>query len=167
MLAEIDQPEFDLDGPQIREPVDMLDAVGVALTEIERYSKFRFDGERWPRLRQGERIKITGLKRRLIVERDGYACRSCGKHLLYSEVEIDHIIPWSAHGSDWSCNLRVLCGPCNADRSNYRSGLDHDRRPFVATECYGCGPWEPYDEMINAYCARCGLVGPTWPELVM
>jgi hypothetical protein len=166
LSTPIDETDFDPDA-NYTEPVDFLHAITGTLDEIEKYSEFAFTGKRWPRLRQGERVRITGLKRRLIFERDGAACRNCGKHLLYREVEIDHIVPWSARGSDWSCNLRVLCEPCNGDRSNFRSGLDHDRRPFVATECVNCSPYEPDDEMLHAYCGRCGLVGPTWPELVM
>lgn len=167
MSTAIDQTDFGADENN-GEPVNALAAVVETLSEIEKYGLFRANGERWPRLRvTGERIRITGLKRKLIFERDGQSCRSCGKHLLYSEIEIDHIIPWSAHGSDWSCNLRVLCGPCNYDRSNFRSGLDDDPRPFVATGCTGCEPYETDDDMLHAYCGKCGLVGPTWPELVL
>ena len=167
MSTAIYDEEFLADPPVLQEPVSVLAAVVDTLSAIEQYYEFRTSGERWPRLRDGERVRITGLKRKLICERDGYTCRSCGIHLLPVEIEIDHVIPWSAYGSDWSCNLRVLCAPCNQDRSNFRSGLDDDRRPFVATECINCGPYDRDDEMIHAYCWRCGLVAPSWPELVM
>jgi len=168
LSTAIDDEEFPSDPTEFHgDPVSALAAVVQTLSEIEKNYAFRSTGERWPRLRTGERVRITGIKRRLIFERDGHSCRSCGLHLLYAEVEIDHIIPWSAYGSDWSCNLRVLCGPCNQDRSNFRSGLDDDQRPYVATACAGCAPYETDEDMYPAYCGRCGVVGPTWPELVL
>lgn len=166
MSTAIDKAEFDPDAIY-SEPVSVAAVMSGTLNAIEAYYKYRSDGERWPRLRTGERVRITGIKRKLIFERDGRSCRGCGEHLLYSEIQIDHIVPWSARGSDWSCNLRVLCEPCNQDRSNFRSGLDDDPRPFVATGCSGCEPYETDDEMLPAYCGRCGVVGPTWPELVL
>lgn len=168
MSTANEQAEFDADVIH-SEPVPVVVALRAALTAMERYGIYRADGERWPRMRTGERIRITGIKRRLIFERDGAACRGCGKHLLFREIEIDHIVPWSAWGSDWSCNLRVLCGPCNGDRSNFRSGLDSDPRPFVATHCTECAGWDvdAEDELFSAYCGSCGVVGPTWPELVL
>lgn len=167
MSTGIDEAEFDADPNSIAEPVPFLVAITGALDDVERYSEFALAGKRWPRLRTGERDRITGVKRRLIFERDGGCCRNCGHSLPYSEAEIDHIIPWSAKGSDWSCNLRVLCGPCNQDRSNFRSGLDDDWRPFVAGQCTGCDPYPPAESMLPAYCGQCGVVGPTWPELVL
>lgn len=149
------------------EPVDFLAAIVGTLSDIERYGISAEDGERWPRLRTGERNRITGIKRRLIYERDGGCCRNCGISLWHTEIHIDHIIPWSANGSDWSCNLRVLCAPCNVARSNFRSGLDQDQRPYVTTACTGCEPYEADAEMFPAYCGRCGEVGPTWRELVL
>jgi len=109
LSTAIDDEEFPSDPTEFHgDPVSALAAVVQTLSEIEKNYAFRSTGERWPRLRTGERVKITGIKRRLIFERDGHSCRSCGLHLLYAEVEIDHIIPWSAYGSDWSCNLRVI-----------------------------------------------------------
>ena len=155
------------DDSALADPIPLNVALTGTLSAIEEYSQFFFTGERWPRLCYGNRIPITGIKRRLIFERDGGCCRNCGEKLLYAEAQIDHIIPWSAWGSDWSCNLRILCEPCNTARSNFRSGLDTGPRPFVTTECTACAPYPIADDMFHAYCGQCGIVAPTWPERVL
>jgi len=66
--------------------------------------------ERWPVLRGGERLPIDPYKRRLVYARDGYACQYCGLQVPPDDpapgsvLQLDHIIPWSARGSDRSDN---------------------------------------------------------------
>lgn len=48
--------------------------------------------------------------RLLVWNRDGGACRQCGSS---SELQYDHIIPWSVGGATSEENLQLLCGPCN------------------------------------------------------
>ena len=165
MSTAIDETRFD--DSALPDPIPLTAALSSALNAMKEYGQFFLTGERWPRLCYGDRLPITGIKRRLIFERDGGCCRNCGWRLPYSEAQIDHIVPWSAWGSDWSCNLRILCEPCNTARSNFRSGLDADWRPFVTTECTACGPYPVADGMLTAYCGQCGTVAPTCPELVL
>lgn len=137
------------------------------------------DGERWPLIRLGRRQPIPRYVRRGVYERDGGRCLSCGLSLTMAEAQLDHIIPWSAGGSDSSVNLRILCEPCNYDRSNFRSWLDvwGAQRPPIAFYCsdclhrdrYGeetCEPFPVTPEMVSAYCVQCGLVSRTWPQEV-
>lgn len=49
-------------------------------------------------------------ERRFILERDGWACVQCRSQ---SELEIDHVIPFSRGGACSVDNAQVLCGPCN------------------------------------------------------
>ncbi|MHB1155182.1 MAG: HNH endonuclease [Eubacteriales bacterium] len=44
-----------------------------------------------------------------VVRRDNNICQICGKTLLDSEIEIDHIIPYSRGGVSDENNLRVTC----------------------------------------------------------
>lgn len=143
--------------------------------DIERvsFSMLPDPRKRHPVLRRGEREPIDPYKRRLIYERDAYTCQWCG----WSEppdapapgatLQLDHVIPWSALGSDRSDNLRTLCGPCNEDRSNFED-LSPPRLVGVTAACYWCSkrkrmlperyfgvPTEDLDR-INAYCGRCG-----------
>lgn len=49
-------------------------------------------------------------ERRFILDRDGWACVKCGAQ---SELQIDHVIPFSRGGACSVDNAQVLCGPCN------------------------------------------------------
>src|SRR6266540_5739917 len=99
--------------------------------------------ERHPVLRTGERGPIDPYKRRLIYERDGYACQHCGasvepdSRMPGAVLQLDHVVPWSANGSDRSDNLRSLCGLCNEDRSNFVDDIP-PRLIGVARNCYWC-----------------------------
>lgn len=127
--------------------------------------------KRWPRLRFGAREPIDRDARRLVIERDGATCRWCGAWL---DLQLDHVVPWSANGPDTSDNLRVLCAECNAYRSNYADPAARTPVP-VALWCYWCArswwqnrgeldpswsePVSPADR-ISAYCDACG--GTSW-----
>jgi hypothetical protein len=76
-------------------------------------------GERYPVKRTGEREPISPQLRRLVWIRDDGRCQGCGR--TPKLLELDHVIPWSAGGSDKFTNLRCLCQPCNTDRSNFRT----------------------------------------------
>lgn len=129
--------------------------------------------ERHPVLREGARASIGPYKRRLIYIRDGYSCGWCGWHVEPDDpkpgriLQLDHVIPWSAWGSDRSDNLRTLCAPCNEDRSNFID-INPPRLIGVVDACYWCAReenWLP-DDLIEvetdqldhkkAYCGRCG-----------
>jgi hypothetical protein len=136
--------------------------------------------ERWPLIRLGERKYISRYVRWAIFQRDGKRCLSCGTPLTITEAQLDHIVPWSAGGSDRSDNLRLLCESCNTERSNFHGVLDTwaARRPPIALCCTGCvndddeygdefdEPISGRPEMVTAFCAHCGLVSRTWPEEV-
>lgn len=53
-----------------------------------------------------------------VVRRDNHTCQHCGKHLLDTEVEFDHIIPVSKGGSSEEHNVRLTCFSCNRTKSN-------------------------------------------------
>jgi hypothetical protein len=89
---------------------------------------------RWPRLRTGERDPINPVVRRLVYQRDGHSCRFCGGRY---DLQLDHVIPWSAFGPDTSDNLRTLCDLCNDDRSNYREPYEGPQTP-VTRWCFWC-----------------------------
>jgi hypothetical protein len=132
---------------------------------------------RHPVLRSGEREPIDPYKRRLIYRRDGYSCRWCGWQVEPTSaapgltLQLDHVIPWSAYGSDRSDNLRTLCARCNETHSNFVEP-DPPLLIGVVRQCYWCARRthtlpERYmgvgvDELdhISAYCGRCD--GTSW-----
>jgi 5-methylcytosine-specific restriction endonuclease McrA len=159
----------------LTDPLRIGSLLPAVFNALEEYTEYAIAGTRWPRTRLGERKPIPWMQRRLIFERDGKCCRGCGMPLTPKTAQIDHIVPWSAGGPDCSCNLRVMCEPCNFDRSNYRGGLDlADRRPHVTLDCAACahlvtGSPEPYGivpGLIPAYCGTCGIVSAACPAEV-
>lgn len=124
--------------------------------------------KRHQRLRSGERAGIPYHVRIAVYERDGWRCAFCG-HVGGLEtvsngdsLHLDHIIPWSAGGSDASVNLRTLCGPCNLNRSNFRDQRDRQKLPctwYCRTCCTpdnaGDDGLNPDDCTVLAYCVTC------------
>jgi 5-methylcytosine-specific restriction endonuclease McrA len=54
----------------------------------------------------------------LILERDNYRCRLCGKSARDTELEVDHIIPVAKGGTAGLNNLQTLCIDCNRGKSD-------------------------------------------------
>jgi 5-methylcytosine-specific restriction endonuclease McrA len=127
-------------------------------------------GERAPVIRWGERDTISRTVRRLVYQRDDWTCQNCGAvpnardpHRRSGALHLDHIIPWSAGGSDRSDNLRTLCATCNETRSNYIDGHETPSLP-ITLKCTRClvlrdlrfKPWLSSDfERFDVYCATC------------
>lgn len=133
-------------------------------------------GERWPVVRTGERPEIPWDVRRAVYRRDGWRCKFCGNTWTDMQLDLDHIVPWSAGGPDAGYNLRTLCNPCNMSRSNYRGFGDGNHYLPVTWWCIDChgrevDPYlnrpplvrpaperfEPHDRMTFAYCATCDI----------
>jgi len=59
----------------------------------------------------------------LVMKRDNFACRSCGRSPA-TEVgivlHIDHIIPWGSGGETELSNLQTLCDRCNLGKGNLK-----------------------------------------------
>lgn len=98
--------------------------------------------------------------RKLVLRRDRYRCVFCGKDGL---LEVDHIIPWSAGGSDDLDNLRTLCKSCNQDRSNFRVPADSCRRLPNSIECVYCTPDLIGETTTPVYCIQCNKKAPGVP----
>ena len=54
--------------------------------------------------------------RRLVLDRDGWRCRACGKA---GRLEVDHVIPIASGGGEfWSLeNLQALCRRCHFQKT--------------------------------------------------
>ena len=121
-------------------------------------------GERADVVRWGEREPISQVVRRLVFRRDGWKCQVCGRHpkarderRLSGQLHLDHIVPWSAGGSDRTDNLRTLCHECNMDRGNRVTGREKPVLPIVGV-CIWCHPrltghGERPADAIDVYCA--------------
>lgn len=118
------------DPNEVQDPITIGEAIAAG---------FMPTGERWPVVRSGERDPIPGHVRLAVFYRDKMRCQMCPAH--HAELEgpwhLDHLVPWSAGGSDDSTNLRVLCMTHNMDRGNMRNYDESPRRP-VTWWCHRC-----------------------------
>jgi 5-methylcytosine-specific restriction endonuclease McrA len=59
--------------------------------------------------------------RHLVMRRDNFKCRHCGRSPaidLSTQLEVDHIFPYSKGGETVLDNLQTLCRNCNGGKSN-------------------------------------------------
>lgn len=84
-----------------------------------------------------EREPISELTRVLVLRRSKYRCDWCASP---ERLEIDHIVPWSAGGSNEIENLRTLCHDCNTKRSNRVRPLDEVEVLPTTDLCVRCDP---------------------------
>jgi hypothetical protein len=113
------------------------------------------------RTSETEERQLTEGRRYLVLRRDRFHCVFCGSG---GRLEADHIIPWSAGGSDEMDNLRTLCHACNQERSNFRVPGDAARRLMTGWECVYCAPHLVGEPDITAiYCVHCNRNAPGVP----
>lgn len=67
-----------------------------------------------------------------VFKRDRFTCAYCGKHPPDVLLEVDHIVPQAAGGSDDMENLITACLECNRGKSDRL--LDEGQRPVVHAE---------------------------------
>ncbi|WP_448222435.1 HNH endonuclease [Gordonia iterans] len=107
-----------------------------------------------------ERAPIPYTVRWIVLRRDRFRCVWCYSR---DNLQMDHIIPWSAGGPDTVENLRTLCGSCNEARSNRVHALDRDLTLPMGRECRRCSDLTG-DDLLVIYCHTCnarGLGRPT------
>lgn len=84
------------------------------------------------------RSPLPDGRRRIVLLRDRYTCQWCGDNGRDVPLEVDHIVPWSAGGTDATDNLRTLCSDCNQIRSNYRTDLGAAQADLCVVQCSPC-----------------------------
>lgn len=57
-----------------------------------------------------------------VLARDNYTCRYCGRKAPDVVLVIDHVVPFSAGGTDEPSNLVTACEECNSGKSSRHSG---------------------------------------------
>lgn len=70
------------------------------------------------------RRSVNKRLRYMVIERDSYKCRACGRSPATGrgvKLHVDHIIPWSKGGETSIDNLQTLCGDCNIGKGNLHS----------------------------------------------
>ena len=73
---------------------------------------------------------ISETTKKVVYSRDGGICQCCGSS---SNLEYDHIVPFSCGGSSNASNIQLLCLPCNRSKSNSCFCKIHDKK--VGSNC--------------------------------
>ena len=64
--------------------------------------------------------------RLVVLSRDGYRCRACGKA---GRLEVDHVVPLHSGGAPWELsNLQTLCEKCHWEKTAGENGIDLEAR---------------------------------------
>jgi hypothetical protein len=71
--------------------------------------------EAHPEIPRGKPRRLSA--RFAILERDGFACRYCGRRPPQVVLQVDHVIPRSAGGDDTDENLITACEECNQGKA--------------------------------------------------
>lgn len=69
---------------------------------------------------QGPRAFSKGMKKQKYHEQGG-TCNHCGTQGSMSDMEADHVVPYSKGGKTEYSNLQILCRPCNRSKGNRSS----------------------------------------------
>jgi len=99
----------------VNEPIPLADAVATVAQALAA------SGTRYPVVRtryNEERAPIPADVRRKVYHRDHFRCVVCGRKWPEVNLNLDHVIPWSAGGSDEPENLRTVCTEHNQEREN-------------------------------------------------
>lgn len=89
-------------------------------SECSEFSKHHYEKSSLRRASPKRRIGISSKLRFEIFQRDKFTCQYCGKSKDEDSVklELDHIVPLSAGGTDDYHNLTTSCKKCNQGKSN-------------------------------------------------
>jgi len=73
---------------------------------------------------------ISKTTKKIVYSRDGGICKCCGSS---TNLEYDHITPYSCGGNSDVSNIQLLCQQCNLSKSNSCTCKIHNRR--VGNNC--------------------------------
>jgi hypothetical protein len=73
---------------------------------------------------------VSETTKKIVFTRDGGICKCCGSA---SNLEYDHITPFSCGGKNDASNIQLLCQQCNRSKSNSCTCKVHNK--VVGTNC--------------------------------
>ena len=76
----------------------------------------------------GQSRYVSQTTKKIVFARDGGMCQCCGS---YSNLEYDHIMPYSCGGTSETSNIQLLCLKCNRSKSNSCYCKIHNRKVGV------------------------------------
>jgi 5-methylcytosine-specific restriction endonuclease McrA len=102
-----------------RKDVGLLVDRGEVRRMARRWRRMRLDRSKREQRKIVEPTERRGLSLRFaILERDAFACRYCGRKPPEVELEVDHLVPRSAGGTDDPSNLVTACFDCNRGKKD-------------------------------------------------
>jgi 5-methylcytosine-specific restriction endonuclease McrA len=118
----------------VAEGMDFANELAATL-RAEVKAKAEAEKKRARRLRADEELRsyvvprnprsISVRIRALIMERDSFTCRRCGRKAPEVQLVVDHIVPVAKGGTAKQTNLQTLCRDCNSGKSD-RDPHPHD-----------------------------------------
>ena len=99
--------------------------------------------------------------RRSVLRRDRFTCCDCRQAWSPDRsdlfLQVDHVVPVAAGGSDRTDNLRTLSEDCNQDKlDRYAIAVASSRPRLIVSWCYDCA--EPDIEITGGITAACSAV---------
>lgn len=91
--------------------------------------------------RRGIREHVPGNIRYDVLAKSGGVCVACGVSTLERALEVDHIVPVNAGGTNDMSNLQALCYKCNAqkrDRDDTNFVMVLNRLKYRNPKCSAC-----------------------------
>ena len=110
---------YSLKGHNKLTPDEVDNLIDLCIKKIDAYVGKRGD-QIWAHRRRSSGY-ISGTLRYEVFKRAKFRCELCGISAEEKAIEVDHIVPRSAQGTDDISNLQALCYSCNAmkrDRDN-------------------------------------------------
>jgi len=104
----------------LQAPPEIIDLIIVSGLWEQDENNYFFANDRYFVFKGHEhRLKIPISIREQVLARDGNKCKYCESD---SDLQIDHVIPWSKGGAHGINNFQTLCGTCNRKKGAKLNG---------------------------------------------
>ena len=98
----------------IKESIEQINSSRREVSQTRKASK----NQSKSKIKQKRTRHISTTVRYAVLNRDNNRCLACGATAKETQLQVDHIIPFSQGGSNEIDNLQTLCVDCNRGKSD-------------------------------------------------